>query len=318
MTIAWPLIHAPARDARKTAAPAMSSGSPSRPNGELEAIDFSLARIVEAACAPLSEFASQKSVALEIELGEDSLDRCGDPGRVQQVITSLVSNAVKFTEAGRVTVRAEASEAAVTLVVADTGIGIPPDRVDELFQKFVQMEASTTRRFGGSGLGLAICRQLVELMGGSIAVTSALQVGSTFVVRLPLKAAVCATAPSETAPAGIVARRPRILAAEDNPTNRLILNSLLEPMDVDLTLVANGQEAVEAFVDARFDVVLMDIQMPLMDGRRGRSQGNPQGGASQRGSSDPDCGPVRQRDGTPGRGISGGGNGRHAQQAVHG
>ena len=233
---------------------------------ELETIDFSLARIVKAACAPLSELASQKGVALEIELGEAALDRCGDPVRVQQVITNLVSNAVKFTEAGRVTVRAEASEAEVTLVVADTGIGIPRDRVDELFQKFVQVEASTTRRFGGSGLGLAISRQLVELMGGSIAVTSAPQVGSTFVVRLPLMTAVCAVAPRETAPAGIGAKRPRILAAEDNPTNRLILQALLEPLEIDLTLVENGQEAVAAFASARFDLVLMDIQMPLMDG----------------------------------------------------
>jgi CheY-like chemotaxis protein len=205
-------------------------------------------------------------VALEIELGEASLDRCGDPVRVQQVITNLVSNAVKFTEAGRVTVSAQASGAAVTLVVADTGIGIPADRVDELFQKFVQVEASTTRRFGGSGLGLAISRQLVELMGGSIAVTSAPEVGSTFVVRLPLKAAPPAVVLSDTAPAGISGRRLRILAAEDNPTNRLILHSLLEPIGVDLTLVANGQEAVESFVEARFDLVLMDIQMPLMDG----------------------------------------------------
>jgi signal transduction histidine kinase len=233
---------------------------------ELEAVNFSLAGIVEAACAPLSELASQKGVALEIELGEASLDRCGDPVRVQQVITNLVSNAVKFTEAGRVTVSAQASGAAVTLVVADTGIGIPADRVDELFQKFVQVEASTTRRFGGSGLGLAISRQLVELMGGSIAVTSAPEVGSTFVVRLPLKAAPPAVVLSDTAPAGISGRRLRILAAEDNPTNRLILHSLLEPIGVDLTLVANGQEAVESFVEARFDLVLMDIQMPLMDG----------------------------------------------------
>jgi CheY-like chemotaxis protein len=103
-------------------------------------------------------------------------------------------------------------------------------------------------------------------MGGSISVTSAPKEGSTFVVRLPLKVAARATIPSDPAPAGVTGRRLRILAAEDNPTNRLILHSLLEPMGVDLTLVANGQEAVESFVGARFDMVLMDIQMPLMDG----------------------------------------------------
>jgi CheY-like chemotaxis protein len=151
--------------------------------------------------------------------------------------------------------------------VADTGVGIPRERQAEIFEKFAQVDGSSTRRFGGAGLGLAICRELVLLMGGELRVDSEPGRGSAFTFDLPMARAVVAAepaaAPSSAQPAP---RALRVLAAEDNGTNRLILRAFLEPLDVDLTLAGDGREAVEAFAAGGFDLVLMDIQMPIMNG----------------------------------------------------
>ncbi len=192
----------------------------------------------------------------------------GDPGRVRQVLHHLITNAVKFTERGEIAVTIGHDGAALVLSVADSGVGIAPARQAQVFEPFVQEDASTTRRFGGTGLGLSICRDLVTLMGGGIELSSAEGVGSTFVVRLPLRraetqaASAAAEAPEADLPDGGV----RILAAEDNLVNQAVLRTLLEATGVELSMVSNGREAVEAWASGPWDVVLMDIQMPDMDG----------------------------------------------------
>jgi signal transduction histidine kinase/CheY-like chemotaxis protein len=195
----------------------------------------------------------------------------GDPVRVRQILYNLVSNAVKFTAVGSVRVSVDVAGPELVMTVADTGPGISPEAVDKLFDKFVQADSSTTRRYGGTGLGLAICKQLAELMGGSIAVASSPGEGSTFTVRLPLARAegagdgrpAAALAPAE---AVLPPRRLRILAAEDNPTNQLVLSGLLRDADIELEITPDGQEALEAWRRGGWDVVLMDVQMPGMDG----------------------------------------------------
>jgi signal transduction histidine kinase/CheY-like chemotaxis protein len=193
----------------------------------------------------------------------------GDPTRVRQVLHNLISNAVKFTERGSITVELSHRGENLVLRVADTGIGIASDKLGDVFERFVQADATMTRRHGGSGLGLTICRDLVSLMGGHIQVESVEGAGSTFTVSLPLRRAVDAPsdAPAEPpaehdAPAGDL----RILAAEDNATNQIVLKTLLGQIGIEPTLVWNGQEALDACREGNWDIILMDIQMPVMDG----------------------------------------------------
>jgi CheY-like chemotaxis protein len=153
--------------------------------------------------------------------------------------------------------------------VADSGVGIAPDRIEGLFEKFVQGDASATRRHGGVGLGLTICRSLAEMMGGRIEVSSVADKGSIFTVSLPLErvmepAPVAAAAPD--AAAEPEAQPIRILAAEDNQVNQLVLRTLLSQVGLEPTMVENGAEAIEAWKRHPWDVILMDIQMPVMDG----------------------------------------------------
>ena len=236
----------------------------------LQAVDYAPATIAEAACAPFESLAQDKGLTLEVKLaGLDGAVWTGDPLRLQQVLSNLVSNAVKFTAQGRVSVSAEltADGDEVEFRVADTGIGIPADRLAEVFEKFAQLESAKDRRFGGTGLGLALSRELAELMGGVLAAESAPGVGSVFRLRLPVTPAITSeiqAAAAEPASAGPLSLR--ILAAEDNPTNQVILRALLEPLGAQLTLVGDGRQAVEAFRIGGFDLMLMDIQMPVTDG----------------------------------------------------
>jgi len=236
----------------------------------LQAVDFCPAAIAEAACAPFESLAADKGLALELMLGElDGAAWTGDPLRLQQVLANLVSNAVKFTAQGRVSVRAEllAGGTQVEFRVTDTGIGIAPERMAEVFEKFAQLESAKDRRFGGTGLGLAVSRELAELMGGTLEAESAPGVGSIFRLRLPVTpAAAPSPAPDagDAEPSGSL--DVRILAAEDNATNQLILRALLEPLGAQLTLVGDGREAVDAYRAGGFELVLMDIQMPVTDG----------------------------------------------------
>jgi len=230
---------------------------------------FDLAAMTRAACEPFAAVAAEKGLSFTVDLPSRAQGAWwGDGHRIRQVLSNLCSNAVKFTSSGGVAVRILCTPQGVRFEIQDAGIGIPADRLGEVFDKFSQVDGSTTRRYGGTGLGLAISRELVEKMGGAIRVESEEGVGSTFIFDLPLQRAVKPETTESAAPAAIsTGERPlRLLAAEDNATNRLILTSLLEPFGVDVTLVENGRLAVEAAQVTDFDLILMDIQMPEMNG----------------------------------------------------
>jgi len=190
----------------------------------------------------------------------------GDPMRVRQILTNLISNAVKFTDAGSVVVTAREDAGHVVIEVIDSGCGIAEERLAGVFESFAQADVSTTRRYGGTGLGLAIARQLAELMAGTLTVVSATGEGSTFTLRLPLARmeASESTAPVRTqaAPEGGL----RILAAEDHATNQMVLRTLLGQLGLDVHIVPDGAQAVDAWSAGEWDVILMDVQMPVMDG----------------------------------------------------
>jgi signal transduction histidine kinase/cytochrome b561/CheY-like chemotaxis protein len=235
---------------------------------ELEDGEFDLERLVQTTHAGFVALANKKGVELGLEFALDAAGAYrGDSVRLRQILSNLVSNALKFTARGRVVINVTRGEERIRLVVSDTGVGIPADRIGLLFDKFVQADSSTTRKFGGTGLGLAICRELCEAMGGTIAAQSEVDRGSTFVVDLPLVRigeAMAAAAPAEETD---FSEHPvRILAAEDNEVNQLVLKTLLAQAGIEPTIVENGEEAVAAWEREDWDIILMDIQMPVMDG----------------------------------------------------
>lgn len=193
----------------------------------------------------------------------------GDGTRLKQIFLNLVGNAIKFTHRGSVRVEVISIEQGtwVECCVKDTGIGIPPDRVSKLFEKFSQVDSSISRRYGGTGLGLAICKRLVEGMGGTIDVESKHYGGSTFTFRIP---AIPAEAPQPTDTTRPVGRPTladlRILLVEDNAVNQMLAMSMLRKLGAAAELAQDGQESVEKVRTGDYDLVLMDIQMPRMDG----------------------------------------------------
>jgi signal transduction histidine kinase/AmiR/NasT family two-component response regulator len=190
----------------------------------------------------------------------------GDPVRVRQVIYNLVSNSIKFTDQGAVKAHVDLDPSGhLRITVLDTGPGMSEAQIENLFDRFVQGDSSTTRRFGGSGLGLAISRELVRLMGGDLTVESEPGVGTTFTALLPLARTEPAQVP-ETAPEPIDIGGLRVLVAEDNPTNRFVIGTLLGQIGLAPHIVENGEQAYEAWKAQSWDVILMDIQMPVMDG----------------------------------------------------
>ncbi|HRX86193.1 MAG TPA: ATP-binding protein, partial [Phycisphaerae bacterium] len=197
-----------------------------------------------------------------------------DPLRLRQILLNLVSNAIKFTQTGSVRVAVEACGAAgapqVRVSVADTGIGIPPDKQEVIFESFAQADVSTTRQFGGTGLGLAIVRQLVHLMGGAMGLDSLAGAGSTFWFTLPAQAASETEEKSPCTGCDEQSERNlrpgRILLAEDYPTNQDIARHFLEQVGHEVTVVSNGKLAVDQCAEITFDVILMDLHMPVMDG----------------------------------------------------
>lgn len=232
---------------------------------ELEVHAFDLALLATSVTEPLVETARRRGVAVRLELAPELEGFwAGDSGKIRQVLTNLMSNALKFTTAGDVVLAGRRTEAGVVFEVRDSGTGIAADKLDRIFDRFTQAEASTARRFGGTGLGLAICRDLATFLGGSLTVTSVEGAGSTFVFNLPLEP----TDPPAEAAAEVHAETDqlRILAAEDNATNRMVLAAMLEPLGVVLTIVEDGGAAVEAFGQGAFDLILLDAQMPVMGG----------------------------------------------------
>jgi signal transduction histidine kinase/CheY-like chemotaxis protein len=193
--------------------------------------------------------------------------RMGDDVRVTQILSNLLSNAVKFTTEGGVALAVAGGGDILTFTVTDTGVGFSADFQAKLFSRFEQADGSITRRFGGSGLGLAISSSLAELMGGTIEATSQPGRGSVFTVTLPLPStAVPQADPAQGEAATADLAQLKVLAAEDHPTNRAVVSLILEPLGVKLTMVEDGRQAVEAVEREAFDLILMDIQMPVLDG----------------------------------------------------
>jgi predicted ATPase/signal transduction histidine kinase/DNA-binding response OmpR family regulator len=237
---------------------------------ELEETTFDLCRCVEEAIALVSAQAHSKGLEITLELrGRLPSTVIGDVGRVRQVLLNLLSNAVKFTERGRVVVDLSAETVAggwrVCAAVRDTGIGIPPDKLGRLFRPFSQGDSSTTRRFGGTGLGLVISRRLAEMMGGEIEVETEDGVGSVFTFTFETREGE----PIEhTATPASDRRLPqlRILVAEDSPTNQRVAQLLLRGLGQSCDFAAHGAEALEVVLTRSYDVVLMDMHMPELDG----------------------------------------------------
>ncbi len=212
--------------------------------------------------------AKGKGLDFSLEIAESAKGSWrGDADRLRQVIGNLLSNAIKFTPKGSVQAVVEAGDTGgLRLVVRDSGVGIAHEKQATLFEKFTQADNSATRRFGGTGLGLAICRELIQMMGGTIRVESAEGTGSTFTVELPLARGGPAAVLEQDVAYGSGSGNLRLLAAEDNPTNQQVLTAVLGSLGIEVQIVPNGQEAIEAWRTGSFDLILMDIQMPVLDG----------------------------------------------------
>ena len=228
---------------------------------------FHLGDAVRAVGTLVTPRAEAKALPLRVEIDPAAETTViGDPVRLKQILGNLTTNAVKFTESGHVTLRAGPDgQGGWRFEVEDTGIGFAPEEKTRLFQKFQQADASVSRQYGGMGLGLSICRELAELMGGEIDAQSTPGHGSLFWVRLPLQP-LEGTAPAPMEQPAVEERPLRILVADDHPTNRRVLEVLLSEFDVELVLAENGLEACQAFDRKPFDLVFMDMQMPVMDG----------------------------------------------------
>jgi signal transduction histidine kinase/CheY-like chemotaxis protein len=238
---------------------------------ELETIPFVLRSQLAELTAPLKLRAEAKRLQLTTDVHPDVPSGvAGDPMRLRQILVNLVANAIKFTESGTVTLAVSLvpeTAARIRFDIRDTGIGIPADKHRLIFEGFSQADGSMTRRFGGTGLGLSITAKLVVLMGGTISVESAAGQGSCFSVELPLRLAAVA-APARPADPTRVQLPPglRVLVAEDNLVNQLVARRMLERLGHKVVVVDNGVAAVAAYTRDPFDIVLMDVQMPEMDG----------------------------------------------------
>jgi PAS domain S-box-containing protein len=242
---------------------------------ELERTGFSLSDLVEKVREVVAIRAHEKGLALVCEVAPTVPNGLiGDPTRLRQVLLNLLGNAIKFTESGEVALRVtpdadSAVPGALRFAISDTGIGIPGEKLDAVFERFTQADSSTTRRYGGSGLGLTISKQLVELMGGTIQVESCVGRGSVFSFAVPLEIWEGATQRT-TVPVGADPDQPlpalSILLVEDSPDNRTITMAYLRDTPYCVEIAENGAVACEKFAAGRYDLVLMDRQMPIMDG----------------------------------------------------
>ena len=242
---------------------------------ELEQAEFDPEKVLESTLAGFAALAEKKDLQLWLNVAPDARGlRRGDPARLRQIVANFVSNALKFTERGGVRIDivglGENGREGLQLAVNDTGPGVAADKMGLLFQKFSQVDASTTRRYGGSGLGLAICQELAALMQGRVWAESEEGRGSAFFaeLKLPYLRDIVAEADGagEMQGFGEPPRPLRLLAAEDNPTNQLVLTTVMNVFGFELTLVGDGAQAVAAWRHQSFDAILMDVQMPVMDG----------------------------------------------------
>jgi PAS domain S-box-containing protein len=245
----------------------------------LENIPFDLADAFDEVVALMAGKAEEKHLELGLSIMPNVPRRVvADPGRLKQILVNLIGNAIKFTSLGYVLVEVSAfgedGRTGLRISVRDTGIGIAHGAKGSLFQKFTQADASTTRRYGGTGLGLAICRQLVDLMGGTIGIDSTVGCGSTFWFTLPVQSSDAAdaaalpeiAAPAPTAAAPAAAGLIRVLVAEDNSVNQMVAVRLLERLGCRVDVAANGAEAVQMATRLPYSLIFMDCHMPEMDG----------------------------------------------------
>ncbi len=265
---------------------------------ELEHQPFDLVAMLHDLATEFALQARAKGLQFLVQLPEGPLEVLGDRVRLRQIANNFLSNALKFTERGgielQLAIKRQTSQSVeIRLSVRDTGPGIAQAQQKRLFRSFVQADDSMSRKHGGTGLGLAISRQLAELMGGQIGVESAIGKGSTFWLALtmsrapashPLASLAAATAPAIPAdpPAPAAGRKPQILLVEDNPVNQKITERLLEKCGFEVQVAANGREAVEAVEKRSFDLILMDCQMPVMDGYEATQVIRKMEGASRR------------------------------------
>lgn len=235
---------------------------------ELERAPFSLVELAQRIEAAHGFAAAQKGVRLTVTAAPDAgRRRIGDAVRVLQIMHNLVGNAVKFTASGVVEMTIDAPvRRPVRIRVSDSGVGMSPEQLNRLFEPFMQAEASTTRRFGGTGLGMSIVKSLTGLMGGTVAVESREGEGTTVEVFLPLPVAAPGLALADAAAAPVDLSGLRVLAADDNEINRMVLDQMLQALEVEAKITAGGREVVEAAAARDFDAMLLDISMPEIDG----------------------------------------------------
>jgi signal transduction histidine kinase/ActR/RegA family two-component response regulator len=242
-----------------------------------EKVPFDLRETVKHSVELLAPRAQAKGIALNCSIPPNvQTQLVGDPSRLRQILLNLLSNAVKFTEQGEVSLEIKqldetSEDVGLSFSVHDTGIGISEENQKKLFQSFNQADASTTRRFGGTGLGLAICRKLVELMNGTLALTSSPGQGSTFsfILRYARQNAPAPAAQKPAAATAVpseLARDLRVLLAEDNPVNQMVALKQLMKLGCMVDIAKNGIEAVEAWQKGKYQAILMDCEMPELDG----------------------------------------------------
>jgi signal transduction histidine kinase len=239
---------------------------------ELDLQPTNLIEVCESAVNLLQSQAMKKNIPLEINRPEQQFPALMlDELRLRQIVNNLIGNAIKFTEQGKITLKLSReiisdSRWLIKIDIVDSGIGIAPEYLGSLFEVFTQQDVSISRRFGGTGLGLAICKELVDLMGGKISVNSVRGGGTCFSVSLPVELAKTQPAPAMLNPLPSRAYNKTILIVEDNITNQVIIKSMLDHLSISVTIASNGLEAIEKLQANRFDLVLMDIQMPEMNG----------------------------------------------------
>lgn len=238
---------------------------------------FHLYQVVSEVQMMFTPLAQEKELEMAFSVDESiPLYVKGDPERLRQILVNLLSNAIKFTNAGKVTIRVEQADeknsaVKIRFLVTDTGVGIPPEKISLVFERFEQLDYSFTRQQGGTGLGLAITRKLVEAMGGTINVTSEVNKGSAFTVEIEFeKVNDTAVEKEMLIPAGeknqLSLKKMKLLVAEDNKMNQLLVKSILDKYEIDTDITENGNEAIAALEKNAYSLVLMDVQMPVMDG----------------------------------------------------
>lgn len=237
----------------------------------LESIEFSLKELVDDCIAMLRTKADEKKIQIISKVSKDVPELIyGDPTRLKQVIVNLSNNALKFTEQGSVSLIAELKGDKVRITVRDTGIGIPQDKLETIFEAYSQASSDTTRRYGGTGLGLDISQKIVQLMGSNIKVDSELGKGSSFYFHIPLKLGNSVQEAADNAIKGECAFHVgdvnRVLVVEDNVVNLMVLEKQLEKMGITVSTAENGEQALVLLRDTVFDLILMDVNMPIMDG----------------------------------------------------